>query len=132
MESYNVEDVNINSLIPEKHSRMHKKIKDYYCNNEVGQTIVNAVTGNPYYNFKIGSPDEKLFWRVMIPVTNDKMTTTAKLFYESPEEYENHRNVEISWITKRNWHEKQQKDTVNDILSKQNIINEEQESVTVK
>jgi len=111
---------------------MHKKIKDYYCNTEIGQTIVNAVTGNSYYNFKIGSSDEKLFWTVMIPVTNEKMTTTAKLFYDSPEEYENHKNVVIDWNIKREWHERQQKYTVNDNLAKQNIINEAQKSITVK
>jgi len=132
MESYNEDTVNNNSLVPDKHSRMHKKIKDYYCNTEIGQTIVNAVTGNSYYNFKIGSSDEKLFWTVMIPVTNEKMTTTAKLFYDSPEEYENHKNVVIDWNIKREWHERQQKYTVNDNLAKQNIINEAQKSITVK
>lgn len=132
MESYNEEDININSLIPEKHSRMHKKNKDYYYNNERGQTILNAITGSPYHNFKIGTNDEKLFWRVIIPVTTDTMTSAAKLFYESPEDYEQHRNVELPWNTKREWHEKQQKLSVNEMINEQTRVNEERGEITVK
>ena len=93
-------------LVPDEHVRGKKTKKDYYSNSEQGLTIINAVSGKPYYGYKVGSKDEHQFWRVMIPVTDSNMTTTAKLFYDSPEEYEHHRNVELDDNIKRTWRNK--------------------------
>ena len=126
MEQHNNEEfVNDDCLIPTQGRRRKNTKKDYYCNNEPGQVIINAVTGHPYNGYKIGSKEETEFWRVIIPVTNDDMTTTAKLYYESPEEYEVHRNTFVDESIKRNWRNR---------VSKKNVFlqPENQESTIVK
>ena len=40
-------------------------INKYYPSNELGRNIVNAITGIPYKNCKVGSIDEKKFFRVI-------------------------------------------------------------------
>tara|TARA_B000000475_G_C15970227_1_gene436749 strand:- start:155 stop:538 length:384 start_codon:yes stop_codon:yes gene_type:complete len=104
-------------LAPEKYTRAKKTKKDFHSNNEPGQTIVNAVSGTPYYGYKVGSKDEHQFWRVTIPVTNEELTTTAKLFYESPEEYEIHRNVEVDDSIKRSWRNKVNSKKIKEIIT---------------
>tara|TARA_B110000305_G_C19411118_1_gene625510 strand:- start:1131 stop:1514 length:384 start_codon:yes stop_codon:yes gene_type:complete len=104
-------------LAPQKHTRFKKTKKDFHSNNEQGQTIINAVSGTPYYGYKVGSKDEYQFWSVTIPVTNEELTTTAKLFYESPEEYENHRNVEVDESVKLSWRNKLRSNKIKEIIT---------------
>ena len=68
-----------------------------YC-NPIGFPIRNAVDGT-IHKYKVGSKDEKRFWTVM--VNNGK--ETAKLFYNNPEEYENHRGTTVTLEEKDAW-----------------------------
>ena len=71
---------------------------DYYPSNIVGICIVNAVTGIPYKNCKVGSLKEKLFYRVIDTSGSYNINgyrtygniTPNKLFYDNQEQYINH------------------------------------------
>ena len=69
----------------------------------IGAHILNAVDGTRY-NHKVGSYDEKRYWTVMV---NDGKQA-AKLFYNSPEQYEQHRGTVIAQEEKDTWRAKQE------------------------
>ena len=75
----------------------------HFFSAPIGAYIVNAVDGSRY-NYKVGSVDEQRFWTVM--VNNGK--ESAKLFYGSPEQYEQHRGVEVSKEAKDAWNMQQE------------------------
>ena len=71
----------------------------YYPSNIVGTTILNAVTGKPYDKCYVGTESEKAFFRVIDStgfcdykgVQNYGNRTSNKLFYDSKEQYIQHR-----------------------------------------
>jgi hypothetical protein len=73
--------------------------RDYFPCNVVGTTIVNAVTGKPYENCFVGSISERDFFRVIDSTgycNRDGLNTRGnripnKLFYDSKEQYIEHR-----------------------------------------
>lgn len=79
--------------------------KQYFANNIHRTPIRNAMTGDRY-NYRVGTIDEKRFWTVMVPNCNNEtgITESVKLFYDNPEQYEKHRNVELSRDVKEKWH----------------------------
>ena len=89
-------------LIPTK--KTYNTEKNFYS-SERGQYIVNALTGEKY-NYKVGSLDERKFWRVNIPFTKDGVTNSVKLFYVSPSEYEYHRDNDVETDIKIKWSRK--------------------------
>ena len=89
-------------LIPTK--KTYNTEKNFYS-SERGQYIVNALTGEKY-NYKVGSQDERKFWRVIIPFTKDGVTNSVKLFYVSPSEYEYHRYIDVETDIKMKWSRK--------------------------
>ena len=92
-----------NKYIPTTNSK--KTSKHYFVNNIHRTPIRNAMTGDRY-KYRVGTIDEKRFWTVMVPDYNNDtgITEAVKLFYDSPEQYENHRGVELSRKDKENWH----------------------------
>ena len=64
--------------------------------------IVNAATGF-VYPYKMGTVQEKQFWRVMRSVTREGITDGIKTFYESPEQYEMHVGIAIDQRIKEGW-----------------------------
>jgi hypothetical protein len=71
----------------------------YYLSGSVGSNIINALTGTvtPY---KVGSMYEDLFFVVKPP------KSSTKLFYETPEQYENSHYVLLQEQTKKKWRDK--------------------------
>jgi hypothetical protein len=69
--------------------------------------IRNAETGE-YYKYKVGSMNEDLFFKVIIPTSE---ATTGPLipigpltlFYDSPEHYERHQYIELDDVIKQKW-----------------------------
>ena len=108
-------------LLPDNHKNINNKDGNYYS-SERGQFIVNALTGYTY-SMKVGTSDEKLFWRVSVPITKDGIINTRKLFYESPDEYEQHRDVELPYSIKSTWRKS---------VKKTEIINNQKNYTTVK
>jgi len=84
-----------------------KNVKvDCYASSDAGTYIRNAETGN-FYKYKVGSKEENLFFK--IAMSNGELKTKNGLnilFYDSPEQFENHLMKELSQDIKTCWLEK--------------------------
>ena len=69
----------------------------------IGAKIINAETGQVLEHI-VGSIDEYRYFTVMI----NEGQESVKLFYNSPEQYESHRNVSVDDNVKIEWHNKDQ------------------------
>jgi len=83
---------------------------EFYTSSDIGCKIRNAVTGFRT-NYKVGSTDEDLFFKVKIVDGNCKKGS-GHLFYDSPEQYEKHQFCIVSTPTKELWHKKHMKQLV--------------------
>tara|TARA_B100001057_G_scaffold455802_1_gene502618 strand:- start:234 stop:626 length:393 start_codon:yes stop_codon:yes gene_type:complete len=86
------------------------KKNKYYTSSIVGDYIVNAITGEKY-PWRVGSPDEKRFFRVTDTTkfndssnTNGENRTSYKLFYESPHVYMKDRKIELDKELVKTWY----------------------------
>jgi len=108
-----------NQFIPEKsdnyqgENTTHRSKKNrhsfYKSSTRPGSCIVNAEDGTRY-NYLVGSVDENRFFTVMV---NDGKEC-AKLFYNSPEQYESHRRVTLDDSIKIKWKEQEIERSVNE------------------
>jgi len=76
-------------------------IKNYGSGSQ-GSRIVNAVTGNKY-NIKVGSAKENLLFKVIDATGFNGRKEPLMLYYDSPEQYEQHYFTNISPDTKQQW-----------------------------
>ena len=76
-------------------------IKNYGSGSQ-GTRIVNAVTGNKY-NIKVGSAKENLLFKVIDATGFNGRKEPLMLYYDSPEQYENHYFTNVSQDTKQQW-----------------------------
>ena len=67
-----------------------------------GTRIINAVTGTKY-NIKVGSAEENLFFKVTDSSGINGRNEPLMLYYDSPEQYENHYFTNVSQDTKQQW-----------------------------
>ena len=80
---------------------MSPPILQYYPSNNVGTTIVNAISGKPYNGYIVGTPDEKQLFRVIDSTGYYSPSGTRalgnrspnKLFYDNYNQYLSHRNL---------------------------------------
>lgn len=80
----------------------YKKI-DVYTSSGYGNFIRDAETG-AYYNNKVGTTDEDLFFKVILATGELKSSNdSTSLFYISPEHYMKHLMCEIPEATIKNW-----------------------------
>ena len=75
---------------------------NYFMQDKQGRNIINALTGF-IYPVKVGSKEEKQFWRVMIPYYKDGSWEGVKLFYDSPEQFESHKGIMLDNYVKQKW-----------------------------
>jgi hypothetical protein len=85
----------------------YKKVEiDVYTSNSTPDApIRNAITGTRFYQYKIGSPAEDLFFKVKMS-TDGWSTDDGCLFFDSPEQYERHMYLNVSQSIKENWSRK--------------------------
>ena len=76
-----------------------KKFRGPFSSNVMGTPIVNAITGVKY-PWTVGSFEENHLWKV----ANCTRFTPALYFYDSPEQYEAYRRVELDAESKEVWH----------------------------
>ena len=76
-------------------------IKNYGSGSQ-GSRIVNAVTGNKY-NIKVGSAKEILLFKVTDSTGFNGRNEPLMLYYDSPEQYENHYFTTVAPDTKQKW-----------------------------
>ena len=85
-------------------SNDRKKFRGPYSSNVFNAPIVNAITGVKY-PWTVGSFGESFLWKVM----NTTRFEPKLYFYDSPEQYEEHRRVKINPDAKTTWHRLQQR-----------------------
>lgn len=86
--------------------RFYKKVKiECYGSGQHGSRIRNAATGQ-YYPALVGSADEDTLFKVIDAVGRNGRKEPLTLFYDSPEQYENHRFVVLSQRLKEKWYQK--------------------------
>jgi hypothetical protein len=76
-----------------------QKPRGPFPSNVMGAPIVNAITGVKY-PWTVGSFEENHLWKV----ANCTRFTPALYFYDSPEQYEAYRRVELDAESKEVWH----------------------------
>jgi len=81
-----------------------KKFRGPDPSNIFNTPIVNAITGVKY-PWTVGSFGESFLWKVM----NTTRFEPKLYFYDSPEQYEEHRRVKIDPEAKTAWHRYQQR-----------------------
>ena len=86
-------------------SRKSHKI-EAYSSGDVGSRIRDAVTGDRYRNYLVGSKNEDLFFKVRMCTGEFGGREAPTLFYSSPEEYERHTRSVVSEETKNQWFSK--------------------------
>lgn len=80
-------------------------IIENYGSGSQGTFIRNAVTG-VRYDIIVGSSDEDLLFKVIDSVDRDKRRVPLMLYYDSPEQYENHHFTTVSPQVKEKWLER--------------------------
>lgn len=84
----------------------NKKITiENYGSGSHGTRIRNAVTG-VYYNFIVGSADEEIFFKVTDSTGRNGRREPQMLYYDSPEQYENHHFTSVSPEVKQKWYKR--------------------------
>jgi hypothetical protein len=83
------------------------KVSVFETNQNIGSTIINAVTGMPYYNdntirFTVGSNRERELFKVK-DVSGRVSGKAILLFYDSPSQYERHLLTKLSSSVHLNW-----------------------------
>lgn len=93
------------SLFSEKGElKTKRQVIESYGSAGMGSYIRNAVSGHRT-SFIVGSKDEDLFFTV-IDARGLLKGQPQFLFYDSPEQYENHSFNKLSRETKEQWHKK--------------------------
>jgi hypothetical protein len=77
-----------------------------YGSGKVGSNIRNAVTGEIRVNFLVGSVNEDLFFKVSDAYGRNGRREPLMLFYDSPEQYENHTFTLLDQRIKDSWYKK--------------------------
>jgi hypothetical protein len=69
-------------------NRKNVEIDVYSTNDMPGSMIRDAVTGSRYSQFRVGTPNEHLFFKAKI--ATGEINGDSLLFFDSPEQYERH------------------------------------------
>ena len=84
-----------------------KTIFEFYETAIFPKTLIrNAVTGEKYRGYFVGTNDENLFFKVTDSSAELKNKDPFILFYDNPEQWERHANVNCPTIIKNNWYVK--------------------------
>ena len=75
----------------------------YTTSNTPGRMIRDAITGQKYNQYKVGSLNEHLFFKVRLA---GKDLDCEPLYFDTPEQYERHMRCEVSSVIKEKWMKK--------------------------
>ncbi len=76
-----------------------------FGSGQVGSRIRNAITGHKY-NFLVGSKDQKKLYSVALCTGENGIKCPVFMFYDSPEQYENHLLTKLPIEAKSEWYMK--------------------------
>jgi hypothetical protein len=93
-----------NKVGPDK--KFHKKMTiEQYGSKGTGSKIKNAVTG-VNYNILVGSSDEDLVFKVVEATGRYGRKEPMTLYYDTPEQFENHHFTSVDTYVKQCWYER--------------------------
>uniref|UniRef100_A0A6C0ES46 Uncharacterized protein n=1 Tax=viral metagenome TaxID=1070528 RepID=A0A6C0ES46_9ZZZZ len=117
-------DKGYNKVYRNKNGKQYS-IEYYATSLNPGKKIRNAING-AYTNCLVGSYDEDLFFklRLLTDKCDEDLTT---LYYDSPEQYENHFNATISDDIKEKW-----KNKYADEIHKRKMVDYEKKTKKIK
>ena len=86
--------------------KYYKRITiENYGSGSSGTLIRNAVTG-ARYNITVGSSDEDILFKVCESTGRDGRKDPLMLYYDTPEQFENHHFTTISPVIKQKWYKR--------------------------
>jgi len=89
-----------------KDGKFHKTVTiENYGSGQQGTRIRNAVTGDRYPHL-IGSKAEDIYFKVIDSTGRFNRKDPLILFYDTPDQYENHHFTTVSNSVKENWYER--------------------------
>jgi hypothetical protein len=80
-----------------------KTIEIYGTNSTPGSNIRGALTGSYYRDFRVGSRDEDIFYKVAIATCECKNNDSI-FFFDNPEQYERAMHTTVSQAEKEAWY----------------------------
>jgi hypothetical protein len=92
----------------------------YSTSNTPGTMICDAITGNKYKEYRVGSLNEHLFFKVRLSTGEFEKKCVDSLFFDSPEQYERHMKTTLSQDIKEKWLKKSMEIKEQIYLSKEN------------
>jgi hypothetical protein len=78
---------------------------DVYASGGLGTNIRNAISGEYYHGYKIGTKKEDLFYKTSVS-TSETGNEAVVLFFENPEQYERHFYTQLDTGDKERWYSK--------------------------
>ena len=75
----------------------------YSGSDNLGSKIRGAITGSKYGEFKVGSKDEYLFFKVCIATGEKGLRGNKTFFFDNPEQYEKHMRCVVDHNVKSAW-----------------------------
>jgi len=78
---------------------------DVYTSGGLGTNIRNAISGEYYHGYKIGTKKEDLFYKTSVS-TIETGNEAVVLFFENPEQYERHFYTQVDTGDKERWYSK--------------------------
>jgi hypothetical protein len=78
---------------------------DVYTSGGLGTNIRNAISGEYYHGYKIGTKKEDLFYKTSVS-TIETGNEAVVLFFENPEQYERHFYTQVDAADKERWYSK--------------------------
>jgi hypothetical protein len=86
--------------------KFYKRVTiECYGSGQIGSRVRNAVTGQ-YYPYVVGNREEDVLFKVIDAVGRDGRKDPIMLYYDSPEQYENHQFVTVGQVVKETWHKR--------------------------
>lgn len=82
----------------------NKSIEIYATDLTPGNRIRGAIGGSYFSNFKVGSKDEDIFYKVAL--CTGECRENCVFFFDTPEQYERHMCTTISQSEKEEWYAK--------------------------
>lgn len=98
-----------------------QKIEVYTTNITPGTAIRNAVTGCRFREYRVGTLQEYLFFKVSV-ATGETNKYSSTLFFDNPEQYERHMKADVCQELKEQW-EKRAAETRNMNYVPKNFLN---------
>lgn len=78
---------------------------DVYASGGLGTNIRNAISGEYYNGYKVGTTKEDLFYKTSVS-TSETGNESVLLFFENPEQYERHFYTQVDAADKERWYSK--------------------------